>query len=220
MALGIKYPPPGETLDLVPIVKYDARGGRFARVDRSNASGQWETTQTDITGCFKAVFDLENIEVGWICFPTSGAPDFRMVPLGEDAGPRPSDAHKEGFRIMLKLGKEAGGDVREFCATAKVVVGAMDELHDKFKAEANGRLPVVAVKTTKPIVTGSGQTKSTNYAPVFEVVQWVPRPADLVFKPKSAKTNGSGKPAPASAPPATGATKVSPPVTETAEDFG
>lgn len=213
MALGINTET-SAPLDLVPIVKYDARAGRFARVDRSNASGQWETDSVDITSAFKAVFDLENIEVGWFNFNTGGAPDIRVVPLGQDTGPRPSDTHRMGFRVMLKLGKDAGGDVREFCSVAKVVIGSMDELHDKFKAEGNGKLPVVACKSTRPITTGSGQTKSTNYAPVFEVVQWVPRPPDLIFKPR-AKSNGAAKPA--AGPAATGSTKVEAPATE---DFG
>ena len=43
----------------LPIVKYDARAGRVARVDRDNG----ESTATDITNSFKAVFDFNIFEV-------------------------------------------------------------------------------------------------------------------------------------------------------------
>lgn len=216
MALGINT----ETAnfeDLVPIVKFDARAGRFSRVDRQNINGEWSAETVDITAKFKAVFDLENIEVGWMNFNTGGAPDFRLVALGSDSGPRPSDQHKEGFRVMMKLGKECGGDIRELCSVAKVAIGALDALHDAYLAGAKanaGKLPVVVVKETKPITTGSGAKKSTNYAPVFEIVQWVTRPVDLVFKPKSrsAANGGNGHDAPKGAtPPATGSTRAAPP---------
>lgn len=206
----------GGDLDLVPIVKYDARAGRVSRVDRVQGPGGWATEVDDITGKFRAVFDLENIEIGWINFTAGGAPDFRMVPLGTDHGEAPSTAHKEGFRIMLKLSKDCGGDVRELCSTAGVVKGAMTTLYDAYKsAGKNGQLPVVALKTTRPVVSGSGAQKSTNYEPVFEIVDWVPRPPDLVFKPKS---GGGAKPA--ATPPSTGGTRAAPPAAALEKEFG
>jgi hypothetical protein len=38
----------------------------------------------------------------------------------------------------------------------------------------------VVLKTTMPITSGSGDKKSTNYQPVFEISGWAPRPVDLV----------------------------------------
>jgi hypothetical protein len=38
----------------------------------------------------------------------------------------------------------------------------------------------VVLKTTMPITSGSGEKKSTNYQPVFEISGWAPRPVDLV----------------------------------------
>jgi hypothetical protein len=183
------------------------------RVDRTNDGGGWVAEATDITANFKAVIDLENIEVGWMNFNTGGAPDFRLVALGDAAGDRPGENYREGFRLMLKLSKEAGGDVREFCSVAKVVIRALDELHDAYTAGAKtnpGKLPIVALKSTKPVVSGSGQQKSTNYQPVFEITGWVARPPDLVFKPK-AKANGNGQTVPSAA---------KQPMDDDAEDFG
>ncbi len=218
MALGINTEG-GSSADIIPIVKYDARAGRAVRVDRSNTGAGWAAEQTDITSGFKAVFDMENIETGWMSFGAGRAPDFKLVPLGQDPGPRPSEDHREGFRVMLKLSKESGGDVREFCSMAKVAINGFDALHNAYLAgvkENAGKLPVVALKASKPVVSGSGQMKSTNYQPVFEVTGWTARPSDLVFRPKS--SNGASRTAPKPA-------DVSPETTAKAmagvdEDFG
>jgi len=211
MALGINYST-SDPLDLVPVVKYDARAGRFARVDRVQVAGQWQADVADISQNFSALLDLENIEVGWMNFNTGGAPDFRMVPVGSDPGPCPGKKYKHGFRVMLKLGSAAAGDkaaIREWCSVAKVSIGAMDALHDAYKARGDGKLPSVKLAGVKAVTTGSGQTKSTNYAPTLEVVGWHDRPADLVFKPKSKPaSNGTAQ---RQAPPATGSTAAPPP---------
>lgn len=214
MALGINTDS-GSGADIIPIVKYDARAGRAVRVDRSNDGGGWSTEQVDITNGFKAVFDMENIETGWMNFNTGGAPSFHVVSLGRDAGPKPSENHRAGFRLMLKLAKESGGDVREFCSVAKVVIRGFDDLHNAYLAGVAsnaGKLPVVALKSSKPVVSGSGQTKSTNYQPVFEITGWVPRPADLIFRPRG---NGATAPATAEVTPSTIAAAQA-----AADDFG
>ncbi len=45
--------------DFLPIVKYDARSGRMARLDRDGG----DNVSHDVTRTFKAVFDLENLDV-------------------------------------------------------------------------------------------------------------------------------------------------------------
>ena len=89
-----------------------------------------------------------------------------------------------------------------------------------------GKLPVVSLETTVPIVTQGrdekgNPVKTTNYAPVFKIVSWVNRPDDLVFVPKGGGTPAAAA-APASAPatpPATGSSPVSAPATDD-DDFG
>ncbi len=218
MALGINTESTNSA-DIIPIVKYDARAGRAVRVDRTNTGAGWSAEQTDITSGFKAVFDMTNIETGWMNFNTGGAPDFQLVPLGTSPGAKPSDSHREGFRLMMKLSKESGGDVREFCSVAKVVIRGFDELHNAYLAglkDNPGKLPIVALKASKPVVSGSGQTKSTNYQPVFEITGWTARPVDLVFRPKA---NGAAAaataPKPADVSPETIARAMA-----DAEDFG
>jgi hypothetical protein len=181
MALGLQTEAGGG--DFSDIVKFDARAGRFFRVDRREVNGQWETDPVEITDGFQAIFDMRNIQVGWMLFAAGVAPIMTMVPLGDPMPDRPTDQHKQGFKLMLKLGKSCGGDVREFASQAKAVIGALDTLHDLYTAglkDNAGKLPVVALKGTTAIKsTGKGQT-STNYAPIFEIVKWVDPPAELI----------------------------------------
>ena len=182
MALGLNTESGGG--DYTPVAKYDARAGRFFRIDRTqDAAGNWVTNDVDITTGFQAVFDFENIEIGWVLFAAGVAPSWSLAKYPGQIPPRPSENHKQCFRLMMKLGKSSGGDVREFASQAKAVIGAVDALHTQYeeqKAANPGKLPVVTMTGTTAIkTTGKGQT-STNYAPNFEITKWVDRPAELI----------------------------------------
>lgn len=217
MALGFTYSSGGG--DFTPIIKYDARAGRIFREDRTqDAGGSWVKDSVDITGQFKAVFDFENIEVGYIYFPLGAAPDFCVTRLGDPYPQRPSNNHNQGVRFMLKLAKDVTGSappVREIAGTSAVFRMGVDELHNAYeagKAANSGKLPVVTLKTTTPVTSGSGAKKSTNYQPVFEIAAWVARPDDLIFVPKAnTKTVTPAAQSNIAAPPATGSTQVAPP---------
>lgn len=181
MALGLTTEGGGG--DFAEIIKIDARAGRVFRVDRTQSnSGEWSTDNVEITNDFTAIWDMENIEVGWALFAAGIAPQFSLVKLGAPMPAKPSDQHKQAFRLNLKLGKSCGGDVRELASQAKAVISAVDKLHTEYteglKANA-GKLPIVRMIGSVPITsTGKGQT-SVNYAPVFEIVSWAPRPEGL-----------------------------------------
>src|SRR6478609_8406198 len=82
MALG--FTQTGGGGDFTAILKYDGRAGKIFREDRAqDATGAWVKSSNEISRNFKAVFDFENIEVGYINFPAGGAPDFQMVALGD-----------------------------------------------------------------------------------------------------------------------------------------
>lgn len=230
MALGFNYSSGGgDNGDIVPFVKYDARAGRFFRNDRSEQNGAYSNNAVDITSSFKAVMDLENLEVGYLLFAAGAAPAFNLVKLGEPMPNKPADGKwKQGVRVMMKLHKDCGGDVREISSNAAAFLKGFDELHSLYesgKGANPGKLPIVVLKTTVPITSGSGEKKSTNYQPVFEIAGWAPRPIDLVHV-------GKGVTAPATAPvqaaPSTGSTPVGPPAAkaapqpqpEMADDFG
>jgi len=210
--------------DFLPIIKFDARAGRFFRVDRSQGSEGWTSASVDITGVFQAVFDFANIEAGWAAF-TDGRPSFVMAPIGGAFPAKPSDAHKQGFRLTVKLGKEAADGeppVREMASTAMGVRRAIDALHDEYVAGLAGnpgKLPVVSCKETLAIESQTPAGKTLNYAPVFSIDKWVARPADLEEKVDTPQ------PSPAT-PPRTGdAVAAPPPAAAVAEvvdddDFG
>lgn len=206
MALGLQSGGGGGDFDRTPIIKYDARAGRIFRIDRANIDGAWQTDQVEITSGFQAIMDLENIEVGYLHFPAGAAPSLHMVKFGETMPAKPSTEHKQGFRVLMKLGKSSGGDVREMAANAAVSIAGIDELHTAYTAgvAANpGLLPVVALETTKAITkTGKDANgkpqSSTNYQPVWSIVKWVERPAELSG---ATAATGETKPAEAKAEP-------------------
>lgn len=225
MALGFTYSSGGG--DFTAIVKYNGKAGRVLRVDRVQENGTYASDEVDVTQNFKAIFDFENIEVGWINFPPGGAPDFCMAALGDPYPQRPSNNHAQGVRFMMKLAKDTAGDgaaIREVAGTSAVFRMGIDELHDAYSAQkaANaGKLPIVTLRSTLPVTSGSGAKKSTNYQPVFEIVGWAARPDDLVFVPK-ARTKQTAAAGTAAAP-ATGSTPVGAPAqkqAEAASDFG
>jgi len=212
MALGIQTE--STAGDFTPIMKYDAKAGRFFRVDRTqDSAGNWQTDNVEITNGIAFILDFATIEVGWINFNAGSAPDFRLVPLGQPLPAKPGDNYKQGFRSRIKLAKSCGGDVREWAHTAKIVLGQVDGLHSAYLAapeSKQGKLPVIQCHGTVPVKTGSGAKSSTNYQPQIFIASWIDRPADMPLK------NGNGA-TPASAQPARtlAATHVPPPVQET-----
>jgi hypothetical protein len=176
MGLGLSIST--EAGDRKPIVKYDARAGRIHRIDRVDGAN----VPTEITNGFTAVFDLAGIEVGWARWNSGGAPEWAMVKVGQPKPAKPAPDFKQTFRMNIKLNSKIGGDVREFASSAACVIGAVDKLYDDYLAAPEsraGKLPVVALTGTTMIASGSGAQKSTNYAPVFAITNWLARPADL-----------------------------------------
>lgn len=201
MSLGLKTEA-GEGGDFNAVLKFDARAGRFYRVDRTERDGSWETDNVEVTDGFQGIFDLENIEVGWINFSAGQAPEWKMVKLGAELPARPSDKFKQGFRLMLKLGKQSGGDVREFASCAKVVINAIDKIHTEYeagKATNVGKLPLIVMTGSTMVKSGSGTKTSTNYGPNLSISKWLTRPVELGGE---AKAGAPASPPPPPPPPA------------------
>jgi hypothetical protein len=160
-----------------PLLKYDARNGALYRVDR-NANGEVE--QTTIVD-FKAVFDLANLEVGWIRFDAGTPPSFKMVRAGQDIGSAPSDKHRQGLRLRVRLAGDKGV-AREFSSTAATLWNAIDRLHDEFernRGKHSGKLPYVRLAKLEQVRTLLGVV----FSPTFEIMSWVVRPAELAIAP-------------------------------------
>ncbi len=231
MGLGLTTEASSGSGDILPFVKYDSRAGRLFRNDRvQDQGGNYSSTPVDITRSFKAVVDMENVEVGWMLFSAGAAPQMNLVVLGQPLPPKPDPQFKQGVRLTLKLGKDCGNDVREISGNSASFLRGVDKLHDDYvtgEKENPGKLPIVVLKDTISVTSGSGERKSTNYQPVFEIVGWAPRSIDLVPRAVKAAPSASAQTGstPRTAPPETGSTKVEPPAAKQpepadADDFG
>jgi hypothetical protein len=193
-SLGFTYDAP--VGDFTPIIKYDAKSGLITRIERVQTAAGWQNEPVNITDEFKALVDLENVEVGPINFNTGGAPSFLMVRrddvvAGKTALPAAPDTnHKSGVRFMLKLAKGCGGErpVRELAQNSRAFLTGFDALNKQYLAEKDahpGQLPVIALDGKPvPVKTGSGLRSSTNFHPKFKIIAWGPR-GDLVYVPKT-----------------------------------
>lgn len=191
--------------DFLPLVIYDARAGRLFKVERAVESGQWVSNRVDITNEQPTfVFDFGSIEAGWLAFTPQG-PNWVGVPYGRLQPERPTEEHKLACRVKIYSPKHLDG-VREFSATAKCVLSAIDALHDLFEVAPEavaGKVPVVKLAGSTPVITKNTMGQSTNYAPVFTIEAWVDRPSEL--GPRTVpppKPKGGGVACPARAAPA------------------
>jgi hypothetical protein len=152
------------------------------------------------------VADLSNIRTGWMEFRKGEPPKRVMDPNLKEKPPSPGDGFARGFVFMVHSPRFFGGTV-EFSSTSIHTSNAINELYAQYLAERSGhpgQLPVVACVGSKPMKGGRG----VNYRPIFEIVRWVDRPAELpdvspvseaeVYKGKGdgGPTGGSGNPPP------------------------
>lgn len=217
MSLGLNLEAGGA---FTPYVKYDARAGRWFRAKNKEKG---ETLDVDITQGFSAVFDLANLQVGWMAFPKGAAPQYTMQPLSMGLpATKPSDQHKQGCLMTMALPASLGGGVYEVASTAKAYLSAIDELHTAFEAapEAKaGKLPVVTMTGTEIVETQSANGTTRNYKPKLVIAQWIDRPPTLA--PKATTAPAAVSVPNRATPPATGATPMAPPTTSAPDlNFG
>ncbi len=173
--------------NFLPIIKFDARVGTFYLQDRVNSDGKWQTEQRDVTENFQAAFDLENLQRGWLWFPKGAAPQVKLVAAGDDPLEPPTDDHKEGIRVVLKMADHLGGDVRELMSTARGLWNAIDTLHDQYLASAAGHageVPVITLDGVREVKTAGG----TTFVPTFKIADWIPRSPELAAAARARPT--------------------------------
>jgi hypothetical protein len=168
-----------------PRFQYDARAGRMSKVDRT-ADGVGIITIDVTMQAPLFAWDIASIEIGWAQFQ-AGAVSFAMVPFGQPMPARPDRNHKAGFRSKVWDGRAS--HAHEFSATAGATVNAIEALWDKLVATpeaAAGKVPVIQLVNVEPVRSG----QSTNYAPVFELRQWIDR-NEQVFGPRTVAAPGA-----------------------------
>lgn len=193
--------------DFLPLLTYNAKAGRMKLTQRVEGAGGWETQEEDVS--FKQpgfVMDLAEVKVGWLFFKAGMGPIKALVPIGQPLPPCPTGDFgtdqngkamkpKQGFCLRVLDGKRV---LREFSSNAGCVVQSMDELHTAYTnapEAAQDMLPVV-----KFVGTDEQKTKhGSNYAPIWEIVKWVPRSSLPEFGPRTVPPPAA-KAAPAAAP--------------------
>jgi hypothetical protein len=185
------------TGDFLPIVKYDARAGRFYKMEKRVDGG---SDPIELPPGTKFAFDIGTLEAGFVAFTAQG-PVRHMVPYspGVALPPQPQDKDGEGklmFRpgFWVKIAGNALDGVREWCSNAAVLLNALDELYQQITSTpeaAAGQIPIISISGTIAVKSGSGARSSTNYAPIFRLEGWTNRP-DLLGE----RTVASPGPAP------------------------
>jgi hypothetical protein len=164
-----------------PVVRWDARAGRMFRDDKVDGVKR----SIDITSSFTGIIDVKNMQRGWILFATGMPPNMVLAPIDDPWAIAPSDSHRRGLRVMLKLANSCGGTpgvAHEISTCAKATIRAILELHINARNAPelmDKMLPVVALKGSEAITSQTPQGKTTNYRPQFAITKWVPRPPEL-----------------------------------------
>ena len=194
MAFGMKT----TTGDFLPICKYDARAGKFFKVDRRVDGG---SDAVELPLGTKFAIDFGSFEAGYVSFGPQG-PVRHMQPYieGQPMPAQPQEKDAEGklvFRpgFYAKIAGNAIDGVREWCSNAAVLLNAMDDLYQAFiraPEAAQGQIPIICIASTVAVKSGTGARASTNYAPVLRTEGWTPRPD--VLGPRSVPPPGATNP--------------------------
>jgi hypothetical protein len=174
--------------DRLPVLGFNAKAGRLFLHDRvQQPDGEWTTVKTDVTMRQPAfAVDFGRLETGWVFFSNVG-PLWSMSFYGQPMPACPDSPgnsangkalrYKAGFRLPV-IGQAIGG-VREFAGNAGALINGMNELHTLYEGSPEGRAgKIPLVQMTNVLEVRSGQ--SSNFQPVFTVLRWVDRPADLL----------------------------------------
>jgi hypothetical protein len=177
----------------LPEAKWDAAIGNFVVEERVCTDGEWESVQTNIPNDkFRGVFDLPNLQMGWVGFIKGLGRDMVMAPIGGEYGARPGEKYYEGLRLLIKLDEALDGKVCECVSTLRSIWAKVDKLHDDYLVKLKkheGHLPAVDVVDVRK----EPGRQTPILIPVFKIVGMVPRPLGLpeagipIFRPTRKK---------------------------------
>jgi len=159
--------------DFIPPLRYSATTGLWTTWD------EVAREMVEVAAGFTAIIDLEHVKTGWLRFARGEKPDL-VWDLGGNIGQRPSKDHRRGFAVNL-FSPEIYG-LRELCSNTTGLVAALVALYDQYEAapeRQRGLLPLIQCGEPTPVETSNGQV----WDPVFVIVDWIPRPAELPVPP-------------------------------------
>ena len=135
--------------------------------------------------------DIANVTFGWLHIDV-GVRDWQPWPSPSQGTPRPSENHKNGFEVNCWL---ADGRPASFSGNSYGLGQFIAKLYNSAETMpefAQGKVPVVQVTSSNPIVIGKG----TSYDVGFNIRSWIDKPsADAAPAAPAAPA-----PAPAAAP--------------------
>lgn len=141
----------------------------------------WEMSSeggvTEFEWSSPAVFDVENIRLGWLLL-AEGVREWMDWP-GNRQTQRPDEREwKQGFicQVYSKaiFGEEAS--VREYSSSSTGNVEFIKKLYNEAEPQfGSGQVPVIKMTGAKAEKIGKGTTR----IPLFELVKFAPRPAEL-----------------------------------------
>jgi hypothetical protein len=125
----------------------------------------------------KFVFDIDNVQTGWMLIAT-GIFEFNADDSLGRKGAQPTPEHKRGFKVVF-YNKTMGA--AEWSANGAGSNMGLEALYKQAVAQRLSnpdKLPVVEYKGSRPEKVGKGSTR----VPEFNVTGWVARPAALQLK--------------------------------------
>jgi hypothetical protein len=161
-------------------VRYDHEHGRFTISDRVLNCGRWENTEPqDITGGFRAIFDLPNAELAWFRF-IKGEKTRAIHPVKacEKLRSRPDKDCRKHVRVLIRLDNKIDTNerIRVLMTMSAAMWDGLEGVHTAYQNNAAahpGKLPIVECVGVVPVREG------TSMQPQFSIVEWVDRPDSL-----------------------------------------
>ena len=115
--------------------------------------------------------DIKNVTFGWLHIDV-GVRDWQPWPSPSQSTPKASDNHKQGFEVdcWLSDGREATMSGNSY-GLGQFIAKLYNEA-ETAKEFAAGKIPIVQVLSSKPIVLGKG----TSYDIGFNIRKWIKKP--------------------------------------------
>ena len=156
------------------MLNLSSSGGSGNYIRFSPQANAWTNSNNEEIQLKKVVFDIDNVQTGWLLLAVGQREWNPDVSLGKK-GPQPTPEHKRGFMVTL-YNKEIGA--AEWSSNGVGPNMGLEQLYktcDAQRAANPGKLPVVEYKGSKLEKIGKGTTRIPN----FELVSWVVRPEGM-----------------------------------------
>ena len=149
-------------------------GGSGSYVRFSPAANAW-TNQDGEIQLGKVVFDIDNVQTGWLELGV-GVRDWQPDAALGKKGPQPSANHKRGFNV--KFYSKALGTV-EWSSNGVGPNMGLEALYKQCAEQRNDttfdKLPVIEYTGSRMEKIGKGTTR----IPAFNITNWIARPAGM-----------------------------------------